>query len=317
MKNSDLHVVLGTGALGITIAQKLHAQGKSVRIVNRKGKSDACVGIESIAAQLMIAEEVSKCCQGASVVYHCACPSYTQWPEQFPSLMKSIIAGVAITDAKLIFGDNLYMYGVVHGEIHENLPYSAKGRKGRVRAAIANQLLKAHEQGQVKVAIGRASNFYGQNVTNSVVGEGVFAKAIVGEPAQLLGDPDLPHTYTYIDDFAQGLITLGEQDKALGEVWHIPSAETLTTRQFLELVYKEAGYPMTFQVAPKLGIKFLSLFNPMMREVKEMLYEFEHPFVMSHQKFEQAFGASSTPHSIAIPKTVEWHRKCHEKHNSK
>lgn len=311
MTSTEFNVVLGMGPLGTAVAQKLQSQGKRVRIVSRTGQANHLTGVEMVAGDVSHPETVLGCCRDASVVYHCACPPYTQWPEQFPSLMQGIIEGVAATNAKLVFGDNLYMYGWVDGEIHEDLPYNAQGRKGRVRAQMAEQLMEAHHKGRLPIAIGRASNFYGPHVLNSVVGEGVFAAALAGKPAQLLGNPDHPHTYTYIDDFAQGLITLGENDEALGEIWHLPSAETLTTRQFLELVYQEAGYPMDFKVAPKLGMTILSPFNPMMREVKEMLYEFEHPFIVSHRKFEQAFGANPTPHSVAIRQTLQWYKQHH------
>jgi nucleoside-diphosphate-sugar epimerase len=119
----------------------------------------------------------------------------------------------------------------------------------------------------------------------------------------------MPHTYTYIEDFGRGLVTLGERDEALGEVWHIPNAETLTTRQFLELVFEEAGTSFKVRVMPKLMLSVLALFVPALREMKELLYEFEETFIVDHGKFERAFGANPTPHREAIRQTLDWFRQ--------
>jgi len=177
------------------------------------------------------------------VVYNCTNAPYTEWVEKFPPMMAGIIEGVGAVGAKLVFGDNLYMYGPVSEPMREDMPYKATGRKGRTRAQMAEALMAAHRSGKVRATIGRASNFYGPGVTDSVMGEGVFAAALNGKPAQILGDPDALHTYTFIDDFAKGLITLGAREEALGETWHIPSAETLTARQFVEAVFAEVGTP--------------------------------------------------------------------------
>ncbi|MFM2304362.1 MAG: hypothetical protein RLZZ135_1772 [Cyanobacteriota bacterium] len=116
----------------------------------------------------------------------------------------------------------------------------------------------------------------------------------------------MPHTYTFIEDFAKGLVTLGEREEALGEIWHIPSAETLTTRQFLDLIFAEAQHTPKLRIASPLMLNFLGLFSPMMRELKEINYEFAEPFVVDHQKYERVFGSDSTPHREAIRKTISW-----------
>ena len=201
------------------------------------------------------------------------------------------------------------MYGPTDGRpITEDLPYAANTRKGRVRARMSKELMEAHRSGKVRVAIGRASDFFGPRVITSAAGEQVFGRAVEGKSAQVAGDPDQPHTYTYAPDIGKGLVILGEREEALGRAWHLPSPETVTTRQFVEMIFEEVGRPARVQAAPKIVLRALGLFNPALRETIEMLYEFEEPFVVDHSKFERAFGEHATPLKEAIGKTVRWYR---------
>jgi nucleoside-diphosphate-sugar epimerase len=134
---------------------------------------------------------------------------------------------------------------------------------------------------------------------------------VEAKSAQIAGDPDQPHTYTYVPDIGRGLAILGESEEALGQVWHLPSPETLTTRQFVEKIFEEVGKPARVQAAPKIVLRAMGLFNPGMREIIEMLYEFEEPFVVDHSKFERAFGGHATPLKEAIGETVRWYRSKH------
>jgi nucleoside-diphosphate-sugar epimerase len=210
--------------------------------------------------------------------------------------MDGIIVGAAAAGARLVYGDNLYCYGPVTGPLTEDLPWRARGPNGRVRAQVAETLLQAHERGIVRAAIGRASDFFGPHVRGSAMGDRVFPAALADRPAQVLPDPDTPHTYTFIDDVAAALLVLGTREEALGEVWHVPSAETLTTRRFVELVFEQAGTTPRIRVAPKLAIASLALVNPTMRAVRERLYQTERPFVVDHSRYKRAFGAAPTAH---------------------
>jgi nucleoside-diphosphate-sugar epimerase len=222
--------------------------------------------------------------------------------------MQGILEGAASAGAKLVYGDNLYLYGRVRGPMTEDLPSAAATVKGRVRAQVAAELLAAHEVGRVRATIGRASDFYGPRVLVSTLGEQVFSAALAGKPANLLGNVDLPHTYTYIGDFARGLVTLGERDEALGWAWHVPSAETRTTRELVEMTYREAGHPAKVRVAGRTLVAVMSWFSPMMRELREMLYQSEEPFVMDGSRFDRAFTAVATPHEEAVRRTMSWYR---------
>ena len=169
--------------------------------------------------------------------------------------------------------------------------------------------MDAHEKGRIRVTMGRASDFFGPRTLDSAMGERVFGYAIQGKASQILGNPDLPHTQTYIPDVGKALVILGEHDEAMGQVWHIPSPKTVTQREFIELIFAEIGTETKIQVAPKLLLRIMGWFNPTIREVMEMVYEFEEPFILDYSKFEKAFGNHDTSLETAIQTTVKWYQE--------
>jgi nucleoside-diphosphate-sugar epimerase len=303
----DIHVIFGTGPIGLAVMDELVRKGKSIRMVNRSGKANVPDQVEVIQGNATDAAFTREACKGAAVIYNCTNPPYTEWIEKFPPLQAGVLEGAASAGAKLIAMENLYMYGPTEGKpLTENLPNAANTRKGRVRAKMTENLIAAHKSGKVRVAIGRGSDYFGPGaVEQSAVGR-VFTAALEGKPAQVIGNPDMPHTYSYIPDIGKGLVTLDEHDEALGQIWHLPNAPTVTTRRFIELVFKEAGRPARAQPAPKLLLKGMALFSPIMREVAEMLYEFDEPFIVDSSKFERAFGEHATPLDESIHTTFEW-----------
>jgi nucleoside-diphosphate-sugar epimerase len=311
MVENELHTVLGSGPLGLSVARELLARGKRVRMVNRGGKAPAGVATaaEFVGADLYNPQDVTRVTQGAAAVYQCAQPHYWEWPQKFPPLQASIVDGVAATGAKLVVGENLYMYGEVKGPIHEGLPYAAQTRKGRVRAAMSEALLDAHRAGKVRVAIGRGSDFFGPFALDSGLGDRAFLPALQGKAAQTAGDPDALHTYTFIDDFGKALVVLGERDEALGQAWHVPNPETLTTRQVVDLIFQEIGQPAKLSTMGKMMMRIGGIFIPGAREMVEMMYEFEKPFVVDSSKFTKAFGIEATPWKAALHETVAWFKQ--------
>lgn len=310
MNTQELHVIWGTGALGGAVMHELIKRGKRVRMVNRSGKANVPSGVEVVKGDATDVRSATAVTAGASVVYQAAQAPYTKWPELFPPIQAGILAGAAANGAKLVIGDNLYMYGPHAGPLTEDLPYAARTRKGRVRAQMATDALQAHQSGKLRVAIGRASNFYGPGATvQGFFGSRVLEPLLAGKRVSLFGNIDLPHTFSYIADFGKGLVVLGEHDAALGQAWHIPNAPTLTTREVLQLFFAESGLPPKSGTIPNVMVKLLGFVNPIVREVDEMLYEFNEPFVVDHSKFVQAFGNIATPHAEAVRATLNWFKQ--------
>ncbi len=305
-------VIFGTGPLALWVMDELVAKGRPVTLVNRSGDVAEALpaSVTVVKADATNPDAVAEICQDAAVVFHCAMPPYTDWPEKFPPLTKGIMDGVSRTHAKLIFGDNLYMYGPTTGQpIHEDLPYAATGHKGKTRAMMAKMLLDVHQAGKVRVAIARAADFYGPRVRNSVVGEMFFEAVLAGKPVNALGNVDLPHTFTYIGDYAKALVTLSERDEALGRAWHVPSAKTISIRELVSLAEKELEQPIKIRSAGRFMVSILGLFNPMIRETKEMMYIWETPYILDHSQYEAQFGAETTSHEDAIKATVAWYQQ--------
>jgi nucleoside-diphosphate-sugar epimerase len=307
---SDLHAVLGaSGGTGGAVVRELARRGHRVRAVRRRGNADAPGGVERLAADVATAEGAKAACAGAAVVYHCAQPPYTRWPQEFPPLTDAVAAGAAAAGAKLVLADNLYAYGPHQGPLTEDLPAAATGRKGRVRALMAERLLAAHGQGRLRVAIGRSSDYYGPGGLQSVAGERVFRAALAGRTVRWLGRLDQPRTLSYLEDMAAGLVVLGERDEADGQVWHLPAAEPLTGRQFLELVVAAGGVASRIATNSAAMTRLAGVFVPLLREVSETLPSFQAPFVVDWSKYQRAFGPfTPTPHPEAVARTVAWFR---------
>lgn len=309
MSEIPLHVVFGAGQVGRGLCARLAGLGLAVRAVSRSRPSGLAVGVDWRGADASDPEAAVEAATGAAVIYQCLNAPYTSWPEYFPPLQRGVLAAAQSQEALLVSLENVYGYGPVGGRtMTEDLRLAATTVKGRARAAMTRELLTAAEAGRVRVAIGRASDFFGAGVTESTLGERVFANALAGKRADFLGDLDLPHTYSYVPDIAAGLARLGTDERAVGGVWHLPGPETVTTREILALIAGEVGHPVAVRTIPKLLVRAIGLVNPMMRGLAEMAYEFEEPFVLDTSKYASTFGETGTPLSLAVRATVAWYR---------
>jgi nucleoside-diphosphate-sugar epimerase len=306
----DLHVVFGTGQVGQALAACLAGRGLAVRAVSRHRPAALADGIDWRAADAADPDAAADAAKGAAVVYQCLNAPYPRWPELFPPLQRGALAAAERAGALLVTLENLYGYGPTGGKpMTEDLPLAATTVKGRTRAAMTGELLAAAAAGRVRIAIGRASDFFGAGVTEgSTLGRRVFGNALAGQRADFIGNPDLPHTYSYVPDIAAALATLGTDPRAVGEVWHLPGPQTVTTRALLDLVAGEVGHPVAIRSVPKLAVRALGLVNPMMRALVEMAYEFDEPFILDTTRYEATFGATGTPLAAAVAATIAWYR---------
>jgi nucleoside-diphosphate-sugar epimerase len=286
-------------------------------MVNRSGKSAAAPqGVEIVAADAYTLSSAIEVTKGAAVIYQCAQPGYTEWVEKFPPLQASILEAAAANGAKLIVGENLYMYSEdAINCLHEELPYTTHTKKGRVRAAMAQAVIDAHKSGKVRTASARAPDFYGMGVLSSLVGERMFYPLLAGKAANMAGDVDVPHSITYIDDFGETLAILGERDEALGQAWHVPNAAPISQRQMVELAAKAAGVEPKLSAMGKTKVRIGGIFIPEAREMVEMMYVLEKPYIVDDSKFRRAFpetlklGEFPTPLEKGMRVTVGWYRE--------
>jgi nucleoside-diphosphate-sugar epimerase len=303
------HVVFGTGQIGRLVAEQLVNLGHDVVAVNRSGSADL-PGAEVIGGDATDPEFTTGVAAGADVVYFCLnALNYARWPEEFPPLQRAVLTATQAAGARLVVLDNLYAYGPTHGrDLVETLPVRPSSGKAMTRAAMTAELLAAHRAGHVEVAIGRASDYFGPGATHSALGETVFATALTGRTAQVMGDPDLLHSYSYTPDVAAALITLGTRSGATGSVWHLPVAETRTTRQIVDQVYGLAGHRSRSFAAGRTTLRLFGLIKPAMREYLHTLYQFDQRWVVDDNKFRGAFGDSTTSLDDALATTLRWYR---------
>ncbi len=306
---SQLHVVFGYGQVGRALVAHLAGNRQSVRVVSRHQPTDLSVGVDVRAADVTDVEAAVDAAKGATVIYQCLNAPYTEWPEKFPPLQQGVIAAAERTGALLVTLENVYGYGPTGGQpMTEELALNATTIKGRARAAMTNQLLEASDAGRIRMTIGRAADFFGAGVKDSTLGERVFAHAIAGKKADFVGNPSLLHTYSYVPDIVRGLATLGADDRAVGQIWHLPGPETVTTRALLDLVAAQVDHDVRIRAIGKPLLAVLGLFNPLMKGLAEMSYEFDAPFVLDTSKYRSTFGIYVTSLEVAVADTVAWYR---------
>lgn len=306
------HVVFGTGAVGLATLDALSARGETVRMVNRSGRVPDGLDVDVVGGDAADPEFTTAVAAGAEVVYQTLNPPYHQWEQQFPALQAGVLAAAQAHGARLVSMENVYMYGRPNGRpLTEDRAHDAHTHKGRLRSRMSGDLLAAHRRGSVEVAIGRASDYFGpRGGAQSNLGDRVFPAALAGRTATVLGDPDQPHTYTFLPDIGEGLAVLGEHPDATGRVWHLPNdPATRTTRELVDAVFRLAGRarPRLRRLHPLL-LRAVALANPTVRELLEMQYQFDEPFIVDSSSITSHLGARATPLEEALGMTLDDYR---------
>jgi len=303
----QLHVVLGAGQVGSRLSDLLLARGHHVRVVRRSGSvgklPPRLEHARGDMSQLAFAEGATL---GATVVYDCMNPPYHQWPQHLIGLGRGALHGASKAGAKLVALDSVYMYGRPTGPLTEQSPVNPCSKKGALRAELAELRLAAHARGDVRVAIGRASDFFGANLQQSYWNDRFFQRLFAGRPGETCGDPDMPHSYTYVEDVTRALAVLGESTQADGRVWHLPTPPAESTRRITERLGRALSLDAEVQGMPKLMLRALGLFSPLMRELVEMTYQWEMPFVLDDTQYRSTFGGRPTSTEEAVALTAAW-----------
>jgi nucleoside-diphosphate-sugar epimerase len=310
MAESAVHVVFGAGQIGPLLAERLVRAGKAVRVVRRSPGAVAVEGIEVLRGDALDAGFCAEAVRGAEAVYHCMNAPYLAkaWQEALPRLQSNLVAAASRAGARFVMLDNLYPLGRTGGKpMNEDTPARPCSRKGAIRARLHEDLLAAARRGDVRVAVGRASDFYGPGAGQSHLGERVLRPLLQGKAAQLVVNPDPPHTYHYTRDVAAGLATLGLDPGADG-TWMLPCARAVSTRAMVEKLAAALDRPPRVRRMPPVLMAVLGLAVPVIRELKEMAYQFEEPFVVDDRRFRERFGAEATSLDQGARETAAWAR---------
>lgn len=305
-----LHTLLGAnGTIATELLPILLQNNQQVRLVSRNPK--AVAGTETVKADVLDYQQVLRAVQGSDLVYLLVGIEYNidAWRASWPVIMRNVIDACKATGAKLIFFDNIYMYGRVNGKITEDTPFKPVSKKGEVRAQVDTMLLNEMKAGTIKAAIAKATDFYGPRCNEkSAPGLLVFDRMKKGQTAQCFVTANQPRSYNYTPDCAKGLYILATHDGAFGQVWHLPTAQpTLTSRQFIAVAAKHMHAKNNVQVLPKWMLKIIGLFVPFLKNLYEMLYQWQYPLVFDSAKFEKAFNFTPTPYEQGIKETAEWY----------
>lgn len=302
------HTILGAGgSIGNALAYKLLEKGESVRLVSRSQFS--IDGLEAVKADLLSYTETLESVKGSDMVYLCAGLPYQTsiWQEMWPKIIRHTIDACKSTGAKLIFFDNVYMYGRVDGRMTEDTPYNPCSRKGEVRANIARMLEDEMAGKDIDVIIARAADLYGPYANKtSMPYILIIDKLIKNKRAQWMGNADQPHTYTYTLDCANGLYLLANDKSTFNQVWHLPSYNpAINTKTFVQLVAEQIGVEQGYSVLPKFMVKVAGIFDRTIYELYEMLYQYEYSYYFDSSKFNKYFGYEPKTYEEGIKETLK------------
>lgn len=308
-QQQPLHVVFGHGQIGSLLARGLASRGLRVRVVSRRPLR-LVDGIEHRVADATDTSAVDAAAEGAAVLYHCIGVPYPEWQQVLPRVGENLRRAALRQGARLVFLDNLYMLGRTEVPMTEDLPFAPRVAKGELRARLEQELLDAREQEGLDLAIGRASDFFGPGVTNSAVFYPPNLRQIArGGTVRVPGDPDQMHSYSYAPDVAEGLLRLGMAEKLPGPIWHLPVAFQDTTRRLVEDLGRHLGTRPRVKRMPNWMWAVGSLFSPVVREAREMVYQWEGPFVLHDHAFRFTFGMEPTPRDEALAASASWIRQ--------
>ena len=299
--------VLGaTGGVGRAVVQELADRDHEVTAVSRSvSANDQPPGVRAAPTDLSDRTATAAVVAGSDVIVMAATLPYEQWASGLEPLFSAAVEAASGAGARLVVVDNLYAYGSPGTPITDATPQTATTRKGVMRRELGRRLLAAHADGRARVSIGRFSDYYGPGGDNSIVHQLGIERAVAGKAPRAFIDADQPHTFCYLPDVARGFTALVEQPEADGRSWILPAVPAITQRALLTLVTTQLGLP------PKIGrvtpamLWLAGLANRQLREAREVVAQFDRPYVTRADDFEAAFGPIElTPHDQAIAATL-------------
>ena len=301
-----MQTILGAGgAIGTELVRELARARQPMRLVARNAKPVG--GAEAVAADISNLDQTIGAVSGSTVVHLLVGLKYDLkvWRELWPRIMNNAIEACKRAKAKLIFFDNVYMYGKVSGRMTEGTPFNPCSKKGEIRAQIATTLLNEVKAGKLKAMIVRSADFYGPQARTSVPNILVFDKFAKGATASWLVDDSVPHSYTYTTDAAKSLALLADAESAWNQTWHVPTASNPPAgKDFIQMVAKEFGVAPKYRVLSRPLIRVAGLFDSDIRESYEMLYQSDSEYLFDSTKFSKAFNFEPTSYAEGIRRTA-------------
>ena len=304
--------VIGYGAVGRETAARLVERGDKVRVVQRKRPVDLFEGAEFISADALDSESMATACAGSEAVVCCLGFPYDSrvWQKKWPKAMANVLAGCERAKARLVFADNLYMYGPQTAPLTEDLPLTDFGRKPKLRADLTRAWQEAHAQGRVEAVAVRASDFYGPGAPNSVLSVHGIKNLLAGKAAIAPFPVIFAHDMTYVPDFARALVTLLDAPaEDYGQAWHVPNAPATTYRALIERAAALVGVEPQLRVIPEVLLQVAGLFQRQAYELIEMRFQFNRPYLVDTQKFASRFWSDATRFEDGLRATVEFYRR--------
>jgi nucleoside-diphosphate-sugar epimerase len=298
-----MHTILGAGGpVANALTAELLNHNETIRLVSRRETKFKGDKLSWKKADLLNYPDLSAAAKGSTVIYLCAGLVYDAnvWREQWPILMHNVIAVAKENDARLIFFDNVYMYGLVDGPMKEDTPYKPGSIKGEIRAGIADMLMNEVKAGTLRASIARAADFYGTDTTNSVADMMVIAKYAKKQTAQWVGDPNCKHNYSYIPDMGKAMFLLGQNPDSDNQIWHLPTAPAITGKEFMQIAANIYDVKRKYMRINKFMMILFGLFDKVTKGAVEMYYQFDHDYIFDSSKFEKAFNFNPTSYEDGI-----------------
>ncbi len=305
-----MQTILGSGGIIATeLARNLKDYTNEIRLVSRNPKkvndSD-----ELFQADLTNPDEVFEALKGSEVVFVTIGFPYSakDWQRLWPPFIRSVIAACEEYQAKLVFFDNIYMYDPNRLDgMTEETPINPSSKKGRVRAEIAGTIMEASRKGKIKALIARCADYYGPNIErNAILNETVIKPLASGKKANWLGSLNFKHSFTYTRDAGKATAILGNTESAFGQVWHLPTAKNPPSgKEWVNMVADSLGVEPKVQVAPKFLVGIIGWFNPIMKELHEMVYQYDRHYEFNSEKFERTFNYEPASYVEGLKETIK------------
>ncbi|MEU4387684.1 NAD-dependent epimerase/dehydratase family protein [Promicromonospora sp. NPDC023805] len=304
---TDRHLIVGAGPIGTHVAALLAERGSRVTVASRSGRSTGIAGVEHLALDASDADALSRAADGTGYLYNCANPGdYTQWERVWPALAASLLSAAERSGAVHAITGTLYPYGPVDVPLSEDLPDAATDHKGRLRARMWADARAAHDAGRLRAVEIRGSDYMGRGVGGNGHISRVVPGALQGKRVMMMGRTDLPHSFTDVADAARTLVAAAADQGAHGRVWHVPSNAPRTQAQALTDVLASVGKtPVKVSSLRGAALGATALVSPFMREMREIIYQWERPYVLDDTAARARFGITPTPWEEVCRRTAQ------------